>query len=258
MQRPNRYPLWTGIFALGLGLCIVLASRGQGPALADKDLRQLVEHDAKAIQTILGKPKFEKKALGKVKAAAVMFAAYAQAAAAEQKNDALFALRDRALEVAKAAHEGKAEQARKLAAELSLDVKVPPGIKPNLVALEKHIDIATVMKQFAADRFGGFSLEKAIDDLVESKGPADDKAAAEIVRLAHKVATIASLARILPPESDQGNKTKAAWLGFTDKMQAVALDLAKVASTRKDAEVGPLADRLSQTCVKCHDIFREK
>ncbi|MBI3408674.1 MAG: cytochrome c [Planctomycetes bacterium] len=253
MTRPKPYAICAVGITLAASLFCVLSTQGQGPTLDDKELRQLVAHDAKAIQTLLAKPKFDKKAQGKVKAAAVMIAAYAEFAG--QKSDAAMGLRDRALELAKAADSAKADVARKLAADLTLDAKGAGG-KAEAVDFTKHIDIATLMKQFAAERFGGFALEKALEDLVESKGPTDAKEAAEVARLANKLATLAALARDLRTDADEGAKTKKAWRELATQMQSTAQELAQTANTRKDAEVSKVANRLSQTCVKCHDVFR--
>lgn len=250
MKRPFRYGMCILTFAAGFAL--VLSSHGQPPAPAAKDIEQLVEHDVKSIQTVLAKPKFDMKAQGKVKAAAIMIAVYAES----MKSPKYDALREQALKLAKAAGDGKADVAKKLAADLSMNMKGDPALKAGVVAFDKHSDLLTIMKQFSAERFGGFALEKAIEDLVESKGPADDKEAARIALMALKVGMIGKVAHHFGPESDQGKKTKKAWSEFTTQMQTAAHELARAAQMRKDAEIGNLANRLSMTCVKCHDVFR--
>lgn len=257
MKRPNRYAVRIGLCALCLAFAVVLCSHGQPPVVAVKEIEQLVEQDAKAIQATLAKPKFDKKAQAKVKAAAMMIAQYAQAAAAKDNGLKYFALRDQALKLVKAASEGNADEAKKLAGELSVNMKADPNTKAMMIDLHKHSDLLTIMKQFSIERFGGNGLEAALEEAVALVGAPSDKQATDIALLANKISMIAHLANSYAPETDQNEKTKKNWEAFSVKMQTTAIELAKAAQA-KDAEVSKIADRLSMTCVKCHDVFRIK
>jgi len=257
MNRPNRTALCRLVLAVGLCAMLVLTALAQ-PAVDVKELDQLIEQDAKTTQTILAKPKFLMAAQSKVKAAAMMIAEYAQTAAAKDNGLKYYALRDQALKLVKAAGEGKADEAKKLAAELSVNMKVDPGTKATPVELHKVVKLEAIMKQFAKDRFGGFNMEEAIENLVESKGPSDEKEAAKIAFLANKASMIARLARAYPQEN-QGKKTQKAWEEFSTAMHDAALELAKGTQDRKRwGELPKLADKLSMTCTQCHDVFRIK
>lgn len=254
MQRPNRYAL-AGL-SLCLGLAFVLRATGQPGAtgVAAKDLESLIAQDAKQIQEQLAKPTLDKKGQRKVKAAALMIAFYAnELSKGKDKAQAMATLRDLAVRVAEAAGAGKADEAKKLAASIKLDIAADAKAKPGALTPDKVGGFDEVMRQFSGERVGGFALEMQMEELIESKGPFD---AEKIALLGNKIAAIGSLAHAYPPEKDEGKKTKKAWGEFAKNMHDAALALVEAGRAKKDAEIGKLASKLSDTCVKCHDVFR--
>jgi hypothetical protein len=241
-------------FALGavvLGLFLV-TSRGEGPVPA-ADVAKLVNLEIKNIEAELAKPSFLKKGQKRVRMAAFMIAVYAQNA--RDNAPAMATLRDQALKVMKAAETGKADQTKKLAATLSPDIKPDPASKSAAVPLNEQLDLETVMRMFSSDKVGGFGMEKALEDLVEAKG-LDAGQLAKTALLGQKVSMIGRLAQAYGPKTDQGNKTKKLWKELAGEMQAEASELAAAATANKGAEVSKIANKLTATCTKCHDIFR--
>src|SRR5437868_8308750 len=160
MKLPNRRAVVSGLAALGLGFLAVMTGRGQG-TLPAADLPRLIGQEIKHIEAELAKPNFLKKGQKRVRMAAFMIAAYAQDA--QGNTPSMATLRDRALEVMKAAETGKAAETKKLAATLSADIKPDPAAKTAPVPLAKQLDLETVMRMFSGDKVGGFGMEKALE-----------------------------------------------------------------------------------------------
>ncbi|MCI0643016.1 MAG: hypothetical protein L0Y72_19650 [Gemmataceae bacterium] len=236
---------------LVIGLLVVAHGNGQG-TVPGKDVTKLIANDAKVIQVLMAKPVLDKKAITKARSAAYMIAVYAQHGG-NGKNPAMATLRDQALNVVKALTDGRIDDAKKAAKLLGPDIKADPAAKPDAVDFAKHLELKEVMKQFSSERFGGYGIELAIETLVETKGEGDfDKTA----NLAYKVAFIGTAAQAYPPEKDEGKKTKKSWLEFSKDMHAAAVALGDAANAKRGADIGKLANHLSETCIKCHDIFR--
>jgi hypothetical protein len=252
MTRPNRFALVTGLGTLCLGLLVVLSSRGQGTVPAG-DLAKLIDVELKNIDAELGKAKLLKKGQKRVRMAAFMIAAYAQDA--KDNGPAMATLRDQAFKVMKAAEAGDAPEVKKLRAGLAANIKPDPAANTAPVALEKHLDLETVMRMFSNAQVGGFSLEKALEDLIEMK-TFDAAQLEKTALLSEKVAMMAKLAQGYAPAVDKGSKTKKAWIELATEMQLAAGELAAAAHAKKDADIGKLANKLTGTCTKCHDIFR--
>ena len=251
MRRPNGMTLATALSALGLGFFFVVTGQGQG-TLPPGDLAKLLAMEAKNIETELSKSTFSKKGQKKVRMAAFMVAVYAQNA----KDDpaGMATLRDSALKLMKAADAGNAADAKKLAANLKTNIK-DPGAKSAPVALEKELELEYLMRMFSGEKVGGFGLEKALEDLVEAKS-VDAAQLEKTALLGQKIGFIAKVSHGYGPESDSGKKTKKAWNELADEMESAAKELATAAKANKGSEISKLADKLSGTCLKCHDIFR--
>src|SRR5205085_2644818 len=151
---------------------------------------------------------FLKKGQKRVRAAAYMVAVYAQNA--KESTAALATLRDQALKLMHAAEQGKADEAKKLAPTIKVDVVPEASAKPGPVALEKELDLESVMRIFASEKQGGFGLEKTLEDLAEAKKH-DASAMDKTALLGLKVAMIGKAAQAYAPAKDQGKKTKKAW-----------------------------------------------
>ena len=109
------------------------------------------------------------------------------------KNANLATLRDQALAVRKAIEDGKFDEAKTLAAKLSVNIPVDAGAKTTPVELLKLEDFEYIMSQFSSVRLGGFGLEDFLDGLTELKdnpGPAE---AQKIDEFGKKLSMIAHL-----------------------------------------------------------------
>jgi Cytochrome C' len=182
-----------------------------------------------------------------------MIAVYAQEA--KDNAPAMATLRDQALRVMKAAQAGKADETKKLAADLTPDIKSDPASKPGALALEKQLDLETLMRIFSGEKVGGFGMEKSLEDLVDAKG-LDATQLDKAHLLGQKISLIAKVAHAYAPASDQGKKTKKAWNMLAAEMQNNAGELASAAQAKKEGDIGKIANKLSETCNKCHEIFR--
>jgi hypothetical protein len=188
-----------------------------------------------------------------VRMAAFMIAVYAQNA--KDNLSAMATLRDQAFKVMKAAEGGKADETKKLAAMLGPNIKPDPAAKTAPVALEKQLDLESVMRMFSGEKVGGFGMEKALEDLIDAKG-LDAGQLEKSALLGQKISMIAKVAQAYGPESDQGKKTKKLWSELAVEMHIEASELAAAARANKDADIGKFANKLTVTCTKCHDIFR--
>src|SRR5205823_3398353 len=121
------------------------------------------------------------------------------------------ALRDTALTINDLAEKGKVTEAAALAAKLAPDLKGKGEAEP--VALEKQIDLETVMHQFSSERVGGYGIEKELGDLRESKDALTAEQMENLALLAYKIGMIAHVAEAHADlRNEGGQKTKENWL----------------------------------------------
>jgi len=248
-----------GLAILSFGIMMTAwAQTAPSPA----DLGKLITQDAEVIKTSLAKPKVDKKAQSKIRLAAFLIAHYAQSSIVKDspKAGSLATLRDRALGIVKAVDDGKLDEAKKLAESLSPDVAADPGVKVAPVALEKHLDLESVMKAFSSVRMAGLGLENHMDDLANFTGPVEAADAEKIQASAQKIAMIALLANFYAPPKDAA-KTKKLWTALNKEMYTTALELAEAAKTKQGAAISKIAQKLTTekvgtVCTRCHDVFR--
>jgi hypothetical protein len=225
--------------------------------LPDAVFAKLVAQDAQVLKEALAKGALDKKTTRKVRATAFMIAVYAQAAMAKggDKAAALASLRDDALNVAKLAEQGKAAEAAALVAKLSPVGRA--GGKAEPVALNKELDHENLMHQFSSERVGGYGIEKELGDMVEEKQALTPAQMERLELLAWKIAMIGQVGDSYADEKDEGGeKTKANWLMFEQHFREAALGMAAAAKGRNNAATLAAVEKLTMTCVKCHDKFR--
>ena len=243
-----------GLLILGLGA--LWAQTG----ISSADLKTLVTQDSGYIKTALAKTNLEKdpKSQKKIRAATLMIAHYAQSGISKDnpKNAALATLRDSALAVRTAVKDGKFGDARKLAEKLALDAPVNEAVKIEPVALGKLEDVDLVMKQFASARMGGFGLEDYLIDLKDLKENPGADDVEKIRTFARKLSLIATLSAVQTPGELNNKKTQAKWELFAKDMDLSSTALAKAAESKNAAEISKAAQKVSDTCVKCHDVYR--
>ena len=230
---------------------VVRALAGEGAALPEPVFGKLVDGDAAFLKKALAKGKLTDKVERKVKAVALMIAAYAQSNIA-QGNAAT--LRDTALDLIKAVEGKKMAEAKTLAGKLSAKIKPEPGRKATVIALHPHLKFEYLMRQFSGEVIGGFALERELESLVEQKGPLDAGQKDKALALAYKIAVISQLAETYPAPG--GAKTKE-WRQFGKDSHKAALALANAIRGGQDVGGGGgIADKLSMSYTKCHDVFK--
>jgi len=243
---------WLALAAVTLTSWLVVRALAEDP-LPEPVFAKLVETDAAFLKKALAKGKLTDKVERKVKAVALMIAAYAQGKEGKA-TPAENALRDRALALIKAVDGKQMAEAKALAAKLSLSVKPEPGGRMGVVPLQGHLKFEYLMRLYSGEVIGGFGLERELESLVDLKGavPADQKDKA--LALAYKIAVISQLAQVYP--SPGGAKAKE-WRQFGKDSHKAALALANAIRSGQDVGGGGgIADKLSMSCTKCHDVFK--
>lgn len=260
MRRVQRFAAAAAALALALGvLAAGTAQDGGGKAvLAEGERNQLIAHDAKAIQDLLAKGTLDAKATRKVKATALLIAAYAQDALNGPKGAQMATLRDTALKVLQAAENKNVDEAKKLAAMLTPDLKADPAAKVAPVPLNKHLDLELLMRVFSSERIGGFAIEKELEDLSESKDALTPAQLAKLGTMADKIAVVGRLTRSFDlPKTGEKEQTRQNWERFAEQMEAAATALAAATRGKQADAVRPALTRLTDNCTACHKVFRD-
>lgn len=240
----------------GLVMFAAHAAEADGPyksIFTESELGTMVAADAKIITDTLAKGSPDKKAQGKIRAAALMVATYAQGA-----GDGQSGLRDLALKIGKSVNDGKIDEVKKLAAELKPGVQ-SAGAKTGHVALEKEFDLADLMQQFKPETGGGLALEKTLQTLTLKRAaltPAELKTA---VTALHRTAAIAQPCEAFAPEKDEGQKTKEKWISLSKEMGELAMQGATMAKAAKpdDKALKAVLKKIEANCVACHQVYRD-
>lgn len=238
----RRRPFTLVLSTMAATLSLVLLAYAQEPL---PEAKEVMQGEIKYLQSELDKTKILKKAKGKIRMSAVVLAAAAKASGKGSEG-----IVPEALKISKLMDEDKAADAKKIIGDIASG-KGAPG---KAASYKDVIDFDLVMRIFSSEKIGGFGLERELEDLVGKTGPVKGDDAKKVVIVAGKIALIGDISHHFAPEKDEGMKTKKAWNQFSDDMSKAARELASTAS--KNGEIGKLADRLSKTCVACHDVFR--
>jgi len=223
------------------------------------DVAKLIESETKVINSTLAAGIGEKKMGTKVKVSALMLAQYAQnGMVAEPGKAGQYAgLRDRAVQLAKAAEAGNADEAKALAKTLTL--AGGPAAKPDAVDLAKLMDLDELMQQFKPERGGGKELEKKLQFLAKRRAPLTAAEVADAASLGLQSAVIGQLAEHYAPAADMGAKKKADWVAWSQDMAKLSLEAARLASATKPDEkaVKAALKKMDDNCAKCHSVFKD-
>jgi hypothetical protein len=240
---------------LALGIVGLHAADGPGiwkPVLSDAELATFVAADAKIISDAMARGSPDKKAVAKIRAAALMIATYAQDA-----GDGQAGLRDLALKLAKAASDGKTDDVKKFVADLKLGAQ-SAGAKTGVIALQDQFELAELMQQFKPDRGGGIELEKNLQTIINKRTltAADAKAA---IPLLLRTAVIAQPCEAFAPAKDEGAKTRDKWINWSQEMAQLSTDGVKLAKASKldDKALKNALKKLEANCTACHKVFRD-
>jgi hypothetical protein len=81
---------------------------------------------------------------------------------------------------------------------------------------------------------------------------------ADLKRAAYIAAAIAEAVHNRPPvKAPEGKKNPADWKKWSGEMKQQGLDLAKAIDTGDKGQVKQAASNLNDTCVKCHEVFKD-
>jgi hypothetical protein len=255
--------------ALVAGLAVIVVPRMTAadaganiykPVLPDAEFARLVTEDAKIIQTALNTAAADKKMAAKAKTSALMIAVYAQSALAKPgaKKAELGGLRDTALKLAKAVTDGKFDDAKKLAVNLTPAGKADPAAKP-YVDVHEPFDTDILMQQFKPERSGGLDLEKSMQKLAGKRAPYVPDDFKSVAHISYRIAAIAEPCEAMAPAKDMGKKTRAEWIKHSQDMGKLALEAAQAASQSKadDKKVKSILKKLDENCTNCHTTYRD-
>jgi hypothetical protein len=252
--RSCSYVAFTALSALAI--LAAQAAEADGiykPIFSDSELGTMVAADAKIITDTLAKGAPDKKALGKIRAAALMVATYAQGA-----GDSQAGLRDIALKIGKAANAGKIGEIKKLAAELKPGAQ-SAGAKTGYVSLEKEFDLADLMQQFKPETGGGLALEKTLQTLTLKRAALTPAEIKTVHSALLRTAAIAQPCEAYAPERDEGQKTKEQWVKLSKEMGELSMQGAALAKAQKpdDQAIKAVLKKIEANCVACHQVYRD-
>src|SRR5260370_30184383 len=200
-KEPHMRSRWLALAAVTLSSWLVvraMAETGASP-LPEPVFAKLVADDAAFLKKAVARGKVTDKIERKVKAVALMIAAYAQGNMGKANAAEMATLRDTALKLIKAVEGKKMAEAKSLAAQLAGKIKPEPGAKPPIVPLNPHLKFEYLMRHFSGEVVGGFGMERDLESLVEQKGPLEPAQKEKALILAYKIAVITHPAQTYPP-----------------------------------------------------------
>jgi len=232
-----------GIAGLALALALIGNSDINARPVPDEVAVKAIESDIAFLQKALAKTP-EKRAVGTVKATAMLLAFTAQQAKQ-------YSLRDQALKVAAAVAEKNFANA-KTAAEGLKAGSAGKGADLKLPELHKF-DLGELMSFFRNSTVGGLNIEK--DIRTQAKSVTDVKA---LETLGTRVAVAGQYSLLYPPTEATGDKKKK-WDDWCKEMielaEGVATEAGKGAKADK-AKLSKSLKGLDANCTACHNVFR--
>jgi hypothetical protein len=259
-----------GLAALAVGFGL-LAVSGNGaaadskggdlykPVVPDEMLTILITEESKSLKDALAKAS-DKKMAAKAKAAAFMIAVYSQEEVNRggSKAAAMAGLREIALKVAKNVGDGKLDDAKKLAADITPAGRADDAAAGRPVVVHQEFDIETLMQVFKPDRSGGLEWEKKLLTLAQKKAAYSTADYKTLVPLMYRIAAVAQPTEAFAP-APMGKKTPDEWIKLSREMGMEALAVADLAKKPKpdDKMVKAAVKKVEATCTSCHDKYRD-
>lgn len=253
---------WSRVL-LGAALITGIASLTQAADVSNDEFKVLIEADAKTIAkaadavekaTGAAKKTAEQRASHGVHSTALYVAAYSNARAGGADGAKAAAIRDQALQIAKAAH---AKDFKKVA-ELAKDLTSPKAAgKAGKIELAKEAgvkedDLDLIMHHFKKPAVYGSGAEDDIKAF-SKKAPAKAEVAGAI---AHRVLALAEFGKIVV--KGENAKQKKEWEEFNTKMEKAAEDLLKASQAKKasPADLQKAFGAVNASCTGCHNVFK--
>jgi len=261
----RRFWIATAALSIILVASVALARpHGTGPwkaVFSDADFQKVMAAEAKSLQEALSKSG-EKKMVTKAKVSALMMAAYLQSQMLgdTKKSAELATMRDHAVAIAKAIADGNMDDAKKLANEMTPNMKAKAGAKTEPADLHKYMDLDELMTQFKPEGSGGKAMEKKIKQYMQKRAALSADEIKDAVLVGHQTAIIAQFTEMYGPDSDMGKKTKADWVRWSKEMGELGVEAAKLGSAAKadDKAIKAAFKKLDDNCAKCHAVWREQ
>ncbi len=129
-------------------------------------------------------------------------------------------------------------------------------------------DVMGLMDKRHANGKGGLGIggkpntgiEKMVQDFTKT-APAKSMLTRDQAALKKAAYIIAASAEAVhdhcPVKAPEGKKNPADWKKWSGEMKQQGLDLAKAIDTSNPSEVKKAASNLNDTCVKCHEVFKD-
>lgn len=253
---------WSRVL-LGMALIAALTGLGQAADVTNDEFKVLLDADAKTITkaaeavekaTGAAKKTAEQRASHGIHSTALYVAAYSNARIGGKDDAKAAAIRDQALQIAKAAHAKDFKKVAELAKDLSspkaagktekIDVAKEAGVKEDdLDLVMHHFKKPTVYGSGAEDDIKAFS----------KKAPAKPEVAGAI---AHRVLALAEFGKITV--KGENAKQKKEWEEFNTKMAKAAEDLLKASQAKKvvPADIQKGFASINASCTACHNVFK--
>jgi len=219
------------------------------------DAQRIMDADADFIKSLTAKGELGRKTERQLTSSAAVLAATADTSMTADNTPQMATLRDTAIALIDAVDKKDAAKVKELAGLLSSKIKANPAADPKNSPWPKAVKFDHVMRAYSSDRVGGLGLEAKIEALLEEKGPLSADKQKEVLEVAYKSAAIAKIAESYKPASDEGmGFNPANWLKFSEQFRKNSLALADAA--KSNGNVAAAAEKLSASCVACHDVFR--
>lgn len=228
------------------------------PALSTATAGKAVEADIAHLNQVIELSK-TKKVGGRVKASAMLLAAYAEENLTGKDGAKMATLRAEALKIAvaaKAKDMATAGTAAKGLTGLKADDKAnAKAMKIEDLIKKSDLGIGEVMDMFGGSTGGGFNIEKDLREI--KKNGVKNTDAVEL--LGARTNAIAAYTLELRPAAANG-AAKKDWDNWSMEMKKLSTDLATEAAKGKAADLAKLkkiATSLDANCTNCHNKFKD-
>lgn len=228
------------------------------PAISTATAGKAVEADIAHLNQVIELSK-TKKVGGRVKASAMLLAAYAEENLTGKDGAKMATLRAEALKIAvaaKAKDMATAGTAAKGLTGLKADDKAnAKAMKIEDLIKKSDLGIGEVMDMFGGSTGGGFNIEKDLREI--KKNGVKNTDAVEL--LGARTNAIAAYTLELRPAAANG-AAKKDWDNWSMEMKKLSTDLATEAAKGKAADLAKLkkiATSLDANCTNCHNKFKD-
>lgn len=252
------------VVGLGLMLGNVTPNHAAEASLSPEEFALVTESDIAFVNDSLGLGALDlRRVHGTLFGTAMMIAHNAQQQMIAGNNPQQMAtLRDAALAVVEQISAKKYPEAKKLAAELKLDIEPNANASTEPVTLKgmHRFELYELMQPFRLDKtstgrlIGGRGLEAAVREYLNKEKIGDGKHAREV---ALRIVPMADLTQEFAPARKEGAKDPANWKKWTKEMQDYAREASDAIKDGKTDVAAKAFENLDASCTRCHNVFRD-